>query len=58
MADETLQDPDLVAAQYRPAQVEGAWLSGWVKRHAWRLLILAMVLGLKPAIDYWYGSDA
>lgn len=36
----------------------GAWLSGLVKRHAWRLLILAVALGLKPAIDYWYGRDA
>jgi len=31
----------------------GAWLSVFIKRYAGRMLILAVLLGLKPAIDYW-----
>lgn len=31
----------------------GAWLSFFIKRHAGRVLLLAVLLGIKPAIDYW-----
>ena len=36
----------------------GARLSGFVKRHAARLLILAVLLGLKPAWAYLRGTGA